>query len=113
MPNPRKGETKEDYIAKFMASPEARKDFPDPKQRAAVAYSKWKEHGGKDNALSNAIGRFAPLSERAKIGASLYGFREDLKNMARASRRGALRDDDEEESSPGVDEDIDNEIERV
>lgn len=42
MPNPNKGETKEEFIARFMSSPEAKKDFPDEKQRLAVAYSKWK-----------------------------------------------------------------------
>ncbi len=41
MPYPTAGETREEYIAKFMKSEEARKDYPDEKQRAAVAYSLW------------------------------------------------------------------------
>lgn len=48
MPNPRPGEDKQAYVARFMASSEAQKDFPDEKQRAAVAYSMW---GEKKNAL--------------------------------------------------------------
>lgn len=42
MPNPIKGETKEEFIARFMSDPEAKKSFPDQKQRLAVAYSKWR-----------------------------------------------------------------------
>lgn len=40
MPNPRKGESSKAFMARFMGSHEADEDFPDPKQRAAVAYSK-------------------------------------------------------------------------
>ena len=50
MPNPRKGQTQQEYIAEFMSSPEARRDFPDEKQRAAVAYSKWRERSNADEA---------------------------------------------------------------
>lgn len=39
MPYPRKGESKSDYISRFLESAEAKKDFPDEKQRLAVAYS--------------------------------------------------------------------------
>jgi len=44
MPEPTKKESKEEYIAKFMSSEEAKKSHPDEKQRLAVANSKWKEH---------------------------------------------------------------------
>lgn len=43
MPNPKPGEDKQAYVSRFMASAEAQKDFPDEKQRAAVAYSKFGE----------------------------------------------------------------------
>lgn len=43
MPYPRAGESKSDYIARFMESSEARKDFPDEKQRVAVAYSMYEK----------------------------------------------------------------------
>lgn len=39
MPYPKAGEDKKDYVARFMASEEAKRDFPDEKQRLAVAYS--------------------------------------------------------------------------
>jgi len=39
MPYPHKGESKKAYIARFMESGEAKSDFPDEKQRLAVAYS--------------------------------------------------------------------------
>jgi hypothetical protein len=42
MPNPRKGESKDDYIGRFMSSTEARRDYPDRSQRYAVANSMWK-----------------------------------------------------------------------
>jgi len=47
MPEPKKGETTREYVSRFMKSKEAQKDFPDPKQRAAVAYSKARQAGRK------------------------------------------------------------------
>lgn len=43
MPYPRQGEAKDAYIARFMDSAEAKKDFPDEKQRVAVAYSMYEK----------------------------------------------------------------------
>lgn len=43
MPKPNPGESKKAYIARFMASEEAQKSFPDKKQRLAVAYSMWRK----------------------------------------------------------------------
>ena len=43
MPYPRKGETKEEFISRFMGSAEANRDYPDQKQRLAVAESLWRE----------------------------------------------------------------------
>lgn len=45
MPRPKEGEDKEAYVSRFMASAEAQRDYPDQKQRAAVAYSMWGEKG--------------------------------------------------------------------
>ncbi len=39
MPKPNPGESKKDYISRFMSSAESKSDFPDEKQRLAVAYS--------------------------------------------------------------------------
>lgn len=44
LPSPRKKEKREDFISRFMSSEEAKKEFPDNKQRVAVANSKWREH---------------------------------------------------------------------
>lgn len=44
MPYPQKGEAQSDYIARFMKSGEAESDFPDEKQRLAVAYSMYKRN---------------------------------------------------------------------
>lgn len=48
MPKPNKNESKEEYIARFMSSEEAKRSFPDEKQRSAVAYSEWKKHEKKE-----------------------------------------------------------------
>lgn len=41
MPNPKSGESKQDFISRFMSSEEAKRDYPDQDQRLAVAYSKF------------------------------------------------------------------------
>jgi len=43
MPSPRPNETKDEFIKRFMGSSEAKKDYPDEKQRLAVANSMWKK----------------------------------------------------------------------
>lgn len=40
---PRKGETKETFISRFMSNPISIKEFPDQMQRYAVAINIWKE----------------------------------------------------------------------
>lgn len=46
MPRPNKGETKDQYIQRYMSSEEAKRTHPDEKQRLAIAYSEWeREHG--------------------------------------------------------------------
>ena len=49
MPPPRKGEQQKDYVSRCMSSEEAKKDFPDTKQRVAFCNSKW-ENKGKSSA---------------------------------------------------------------
>lgn len=44
MPYPQAGESREAYVHRFMASPEAQSSFPDQKQRLAVAYSMHRQH---------------------------------------------------------------------
>jgi hypothetical protein len=43
MPNPVKGENLSQFVSRYMGSGEAQKSFPDKKQRAAVAYSKFRK----------------------------------------------------------------------
>ena len=43
MPNKSEGESEDDFIARFMTSPEMRKEYPDRKQRLAVAHAQWKK----------------------------------------------------------------------
>jgi hypothetical protein len=43
MPPKKKDESKEDYVSRFMSDKEMVKDYPDEKQRAAVAYKTWGE----------------------------------------------------------------------
>jgi hypothetical protein len=49
MPYPKADESKKDYIARFMESSEAQSDFPDEKQRLAVAYSMWERRNGAED----------------------------------------------------------------
>lgn len=48
MPNPKPSETEEQFITRFMASEEAKKDFPDGNQRFAVAKSKFNQTQEKE-----------------------------------------------------------------
>jgi hypothetical protein len=44
MPTPKKGEKEQDFVSRYMGHPESNKKYPDPKQRAAIAYSVYAEH---------------------------------------------------------------------
>ena len=50
IPKPSKGEKQEDFISRFMADEVMQKEFPDQKQRVAVAYKEW-----RINSLSNSV----------------------------------------------------------
>lgn len=43
MPDPHKSESHDEFVSRYMASEEARKTYPNEKQRMAVAYSKYRE----------------------------------------------------------------------
>lgn len=53
--NPKKGESKEDFISRFME--ETENEYPDKKQRLAVAFSYWKKHSVKDD-YSSFLGNY-------------------------------------------------------
>lgn len=44
LPKPKAGEKQDAYVSRFMSDETAGKDYPDIKQRVAVAYSEWKRH---------------------------------------------------------------------
>jgi len=48
MPKPSPGHDKKSFIASFMANESMKREYPDEKQRLAVAYSTWEEHVKKD-----------------------------------------------------------------
>ena len=43
MPAPYTGETRSDFVSRFMGSALMQKEFPGQKQRLAVAYSQWRK----------------------------------------------------------------------
>ena len=43
MPEVEKGESLNTFVSRYMGSKRSRKDFPDQKQRAAVAYSEFRQ----------------------------------------------------------------------
>lgn len=47
MPEPRKGETLSKFVSRYMGSERAEEDFPERKQRAAVAYSEYRRRKKK------------------------------------------------------------------
>jgi hypothetical protein len=70
MPEPKKGESLNDFMGKFMGSSEARKSFPKKKQRAAVAYSEFR---GKKKARSSKLDshKASEIRQRRQAGESL------------------------------------------
>lgn len=90
MPRPKPEESKEDYIARFMKSAEAQSDYPDEKQRLAVAYSLYEhknmlENAGawpmsfKSNHLEPGLVRYQDLNDGK--GATLLLRKETIDKM--------------------------------
>lgn len=47
LPEPNKGETKDDFISRCMKNPTMKSEYPDEKQRLAVANSQWERRNKK------------------------------------------------------------------
>lgn len=47
LPSPKGNQDQKGFISKCMSDPVMRKEFADPKQRAAVCHSKWKKAKGE------------------------------------------------------------------
>ena len=45
LPAPGKKEREPAFVSRFMGDPDMVREYPDAKQRAAVAYSQWRRHG--------------------------------------------------------------------
>lgn len=52
LPSPKSNESRGDFIARCMANPTARSDFPDDKQRGAVCFRQWRERN-KDHSMTD------------------------------------------------------------
>lgn len=95
MPNPRADEGESAYVSRFMESAEARRDFPDEKQRAAVAYSKFREKTNADSGgepcracgAARVIDNAASVNDCPHCGDRMLGAPtppvEDLNNLCR------------------------------
>ncbi len=55
LPNPSKGETQSDFVSRFMSNDQMKKDYPESKQRLAVAYSQWRRRNSKKEATMEAV----------------------------------------------------------
>lgn len=58
MPKPKSGEPEKDFVSRFMADQAMGVEFPDEKQRAAVAHSTWKESQKDAGEMTTAEGAF-------------------------------------------------------
>lgn len=47
MPSPNKDEKRDDFISRCMSDEEAKRDFPNSKQRVAFCISKWEDKDKK------------------------------------------------------------------
>jgi hypothetical protein len=70
MPEPIKGESLSDFVGKFMGSKESRKSFPKSKQRAAVAYSEFRNSKKKSSAKLDKQ-KAGEIRQRRQAGESL------------------------------------------
>ena len=55
MPSPRKGEKKKDFVSRCMSDEEAKRDFPESKQRVAFCNSKFEQSKGQLAELINEV----------------------------------------------------------
>ena len=59
MPTPVRGEDKQKFVDRYMSSPQSKKDFPNEKQRLAVAFSTWEEYNkAREGRTSMKIEKF-------------------------------------------------------
>ena len=66
VPTPKKGESKEDFIARFMSNVAMKDEYTDQKQRIAVAHSTWRNKN-KESSDWHVIEFSAPIQENAFV----------------------------------------------
>ena len=49
MPKPKKDETQESFVSRFMSDNDMEKEYPDMKQRLAIAYQEWRDRNKKED----------------------------------------------------------------
>ena len=64
-PTPKAGESEKDYKARFMGSEEARRDYPDEKQRYAVACGMWEKKSSLTNGLAKRFALYFDVDDRS------------------------------------------------
>lgn len=84
MPSPKGDESEEAFIGKFMTDKKMQSEFPDEKQRTAVAYKKW---SGK-NSIKNGVTKMAEEKEAPAIDKNaLRNVLDEIKNEDAASTK--------------------------
>ena len=74
MPKPKADEEKDDFISRFMADKAMLKEYPDQKQRAAVAYSTWKRSKSASSQSADNFSDSELLSELNGIAPEFSSF---------------------------------------
>lgn len=82
MPAPRSGESRQDFVSRFMSDEDMKKEFPKQKQRLAVAFQKWRDAQGEKSIDPIIDGLIQSMAEELKA-AETY---EDRAQMVAADK---------------------------
>jgi hypothetical protein len=82
LPSPRSGETEKKFVSRCMGDPQARKDFPNSKERAGMCFSRFRKGEGAQ----------APkqLRPKAEVGFTFRTDKDDLSREALAQAGGLV-----------------------
>lgn len=64
MPKPNEGEKLQAFISRFMSSEAMKAEYPDHKQRLAVAYSTWRDSGRSAPTPENTLSRYTKVNRQ-------------------------------------------------
>lgn len=82
LPNPHGKETESDFIGRFMS--EMKDEYPDQKQRLAIAYSQWRQHHKEKSVNANDFGMFMSFAHVGPLDQKLSP--EDLLKVDTSQR---------------------------